>query len=634
MSLFSNLAETYDRVSYLSGVMDNKGNTLLKKYHMAKKTDICVTIDGFGQFRRAEASGITIEIPCTEDSSSRTNGVKPHPLHDQLGYLTLDEEKYNAYVRQLAAWRSYHPKVNAVYEYITGRTILNDLRTYEIKVDADAYDVHGNIRREADVKREQGDINKLFVRFRVELSTDDFVPNLWEDGSVAAAWQKYYDTIQTSERVLCYITGVEAPAATMHPKGVYPYKNSAKLISCNDDTNYTYRGRFTKPGQANAISTDASHKAHAMLKYLIATQGYKCDSQAIVAWRIDDGKALPDPFISTYGYAKSSVKTESDKIIDAAAALASEYGNDLRKALQGLGRADGFEISLQRTAVIALDSATTGRMGITFYQELTENEYIARVKAWHNTCCWWFNIGKREFVSAPGVKRIIAAVYGEEKGEGYNKILKQGRERLLSHIVCGEQLSYDWISAAVNRVGNPFSYEKKDGGWDKWKWNNAVNITCAIVRKYYNNQEEVFSLELDMKCGDRNYLFGRMLAIADRLESHARYLQTGKDDTDKRSTNAVRYMNAFASKPMRSWKLIYEQLNPYIQRLNGAEWYQKQIDAIFVLFKDGDYNDAALNGLYLLGYSLQRIALYSNSKGDVDESEIIADKEDEGNELD
>ena len=129
-------------------------------------------------------------------------------------------------------------------------------------------------------------------------------------------------------------------------------------------------------------------------------------------------------------------------------------------------------------------------------------------------------------------------------------------------------------------------------------------------------------MELDKTCRDRGYLFGRLLAIADRLESHARYLQEGRTGgTEKRPTNAVRYMSAFASKPLRTWAQIYNQLNPYIQRLNGAEWYQRQIDEIMSLFEADALDDRPLDGKYLLGYSLQRRALISRDDNQNQEDE-------------
>jgi len=297
--------------------------------------------------------------------------------------------------------------------------------------------------------------------------------------------------------------------------------------------------------------------------------------------------------------------------IQADATIGTDYAKALRNAIAGMGNAKRLENDIRRIAVIAMDAATTGRMGITFYQELPHNEYIQRVLDWHEGCKWWSFHDGHECKSAPKVDRIIAAVYGEQKGAGYNKIKKQARERLLYNIICGQPLDRGWISAAVARVSQPFSYASDNGSWDKFKWMGALNVTCAIVRKYYSYKKEEYNLELDLKCTDRGYLFGRLLAIADRLESHARYLQDGQSGgADKRPTNAVRYMSAFASKPLRTWRLIYgQQLNPYIQRLNGAEWYQSQIDEIMSLFEADALTDKPLDGRYLLGYSLQRRAL-------------------------
>jgi len=235
-------------------------------------------------------------------------------------------------------------------------------------------------------------------------------------------------------------------------------------------------------------------------------------------------------------------------------------------------------------------------------------------------------------------KKIQKQAHKEKQKQVYDPIQRRARERILHHIVCGEPFDFGWVSAATYRVSNPFSYQKQEGGWDKEKWENAMSVTCAIVRKYYIEKKEEFILELDTTLCDRDYLFGRLLAIADRLESHARYLQTKEDDKEKhetkkddteeddekkdeeekddekRPTNAVRYMPAFAVKPLRTWKLIFDQLNPYIQRLDGAEWYQSQIDEIMSLFGSDDFKDRALDGKYLLGYSLQRRAIYNEIK--------------------
>ena len=60
---------------------------------------------------------------------------------------------------------------------------------------------------------------------------------------------------------LCMVTGKIARRASQHPKGVIPTSGNAKLISSNDETGFTFRGRFTSGEQAATVSYEASQKA-------------------------------------------------------------------------------------------------------------------------------------------------------------------------------------------------------------------------------------------------------------------------------------------------------------------------------------------------------------------------------------
>jgi CRISPR-associated protein Csd1 len=119
-------------------------------------------------------------------------------------------------------------------------------------------------------------------------------------------------------------------------------------------------------------------------------------------------------------------------------------------------------------------------------------------------------------------------------------------------------------------------------------------------------------LELDTGRTDRDYLFGRLLSVADKLERTA-LLKADKQDS--RPTNAVRLMSAFRVKPYSTWGILDMQLDPYRKQLKGASYYQALIDSIMVLFKDGDYEkNTPLSPLYLLGFSAQNRALLKNKK--------------------
>ena len=123
-------------------------------------------------------------------------------------------------------------------------------------------------------------------------------------------------------------------------------------------------------------------------------------------------------------------------------------------------------------------------------------------------------------------------------------------------------------------------------------------------------------MELETERRDRDYLYGRLLAVADKIESSARY-KRDKSKTDDRATNAIRYMTAFSQHPFRTWNMLFtQQLNPYIQQLNGAGWYLNLIGDIKLLFEDSvEYeSNNPLDGRYLLGFFAQRQELRKDQK--------------------
>lgn len=110
-------------------------------------------------------------------------------------------------------------------------------------------------------------------------------------------------------------------------------------------------------------------------------------------------------------------------------------------------------------------------------------------------------------------------------------------------------------------------------------------------------------MSLDETRTTRDYLYGRLLAIADVLEERS-LSQTEKN----RPTNATRYMQQFSQRPFRTWKQIHDSLVPYFMRLGGKAYYYKNLIAeVETLFTPQDFiANKPLTGEYLLGYYCQR----------------------------
>lgn len=127
------------------------------------------------------------------------------------------------------------------------------------------------------------------------------------------------------------------------------------------------------------------------------------------------------------------------------------------------------------------------------------------------------------------------------------------------------------------------------------------------------------ALELDRKTKD--YLFGRLLAIAEHLEERALYVAGEKG----RLTNAAKLMQRFADRPFSTWRTIELALTPYKTRLRAKrpallKRLEERLDEIVCSLKAQDFmDDHRLSGEFLLGYHCQRPALWEPQNSDIDE---------------
>ena len=95
MSWLKDLYQTYQNNQSQVGLYRDCKNPLLPVGHMLMSTQIEITLEQNGQLVNAEADDLRDTIsPCSEQSMSRTSGVRAHPLNDCLEYLDRDFYKY------------------------------------------------------------------------------------------------------------------------------------------------------------------------------------------------------------------------------------------------------------------------------------------------------------------------------------------------------------------------------------------------------------------------------------------------------------------------------------------------------------------------------------------------------------
>jgi CRISPR-associated protein Csd1 len=648
MGWMQKLYDTYENCQSLVGVVEEENKTpLMPIYHMTQQAQIEAIIDTDGCWRTArvveDKQKRTTLIPCTEKSAARTNKPVPHPLFDNLTYLAgdyiefrkLKEERYPEYIAQLSEWCSSpnaHPKVKAVLKYLKKGCLMHDLIASGVLYVDESGNMPEKWKGGDDAppifKAVAGDQASAFVRFQVVPAdgSEDLHSRIWENPSV---WQSYID-YQNSlpvETDFCYVLGKKMPVSELSPKYIRRPGDGAKLISANDGSGFTYRGRFATQSQAYSIGRETNEKAHNALKWLIPRQAYFNGEQVILSWRTDGAKT-PNPCCNSLDVL---FDLEPDKPV---VSTGEDFANKFRNAISGYG---GRLKDSEESCIIGLDSATPGRLSVFYYREMPEKDLVNRIQFWHETCRWRFqefpkrakffekNAKPIPFIGAPSPETIAEAAYGKQIND---KLKKSTVQRLLPCIVDRAALPRDIMLCAVRRASNPEGLDESDHG-------RTLAVACALIRKYHNDRQnlgimktneykERWKMALDPKETDRNYLFGRALAYAQQLENYALNLQG-----EKRSTNAERMQMAFSQHPARMWKTLYESLSPYLQRLGkrGTRYCEELNEVISKIGKE-DFTNEPLNELYLLGYACQMQKFHEEHEANREKT-VIMDNEGE-----
>ena len=613
------LYRTYEANAGMAGKTDEKVPLSLVA-HMIASAQIEVTIDEAGNFVRAvaldKADARTI-IPVTESSASRANGIAPHALCDTLSYVAGDFpdfvsdseiaersiEKFKAYIAGLRTWclSSYTlPKISAVFQYLLQVKLTQDLISA------------GILKSNEDGKLDEGKIDgrtydKALVRFRVLGTLPDSV---WEDPVLFASYTDFYLSQQAGKKDLCYLSGQESSISTNHPKGIIAANYGAKLISANDTSNFVFRGRFLTSEQACTIGYEATQKAHSALTWLAARQGVYIgskDRRTYICW---------NPLGKDVVNVADSLGLEDDSPIHPF--TEEEYKKRLIDTINGhRGKLDKTD----DIVVIGLDAATTGRLSVTYYNELTASDFYDRLQKWGETCCWYFlqfTLEKKPYfeVLTPLTKSIVANAFGTERGnyiETDDKIMKEQTQRILHCILDDAPVPWDIVHALVNRASNPQAFTR--GNHER-----ILSTACALIKKYYTNKGGKIEMTLNYESRDRSYLFGRLLAVMEKAER-----STYKEED--REPNAIRLQSAFVNHPLSTWKILETQLNPYFQRMKPGSriFYKNLISEIAekLAEQEPEQMNRGLSEMYLIGYYLQRANLNNKEASNENKEESL-----------
>ncbi len=632
MSWIKQLCETYEfclKNEHLIApqTKENSSETLelLPVSHISQQAHICIAIDQEGNFKHAELlpPKTSYIIPATEDSASRSGSKPPpNPLADKVRYCSKDylgeqDNFFTEYTKLLKEWcdsEHCHPKALAVFKYTSKGTVTRDLIQNKILLADDNNALLTKAPKEIQdsifkrlANNHQGDAVIIW-----KVYSEDTESKTWKDKSLQQAWIAF-DNTRMQKKDICILSGQQVTITDKHPNKIRHSGDKTKLISSNDRDGFTYKGRFLQSNEVCTLGYEASNKAHNALRWLISRQGYRNGEQAIVAWA-SSGVLLPQPCESLCFLDKE--ETVVDKYNETC--LENFSHNDLGEnfSIKLAHTIRGYKSKLKNTkgiSIIALDATSTtgmGRLSVTFYRSQLPQEYLDRLQAWQENFAWVFSKKNKNgklvaSVFAPTPKEIARIAYGQRIDD---KLLKATIERLLPCIIDGAPFPIDIVNSCYHRACMKSTLEK-------WEQATVIATACSVYKGYYaghlqTTKRRKYSMSLEEDRVTRDYLYGRLLAVAEYLE------RKGMGD-ENRPTNAERLMVRFADRPFSTWRTIEMQLSPYLRRLQskqqGTFIYGKiLLQTICNAFVAEDFsNDDKLSGEFLLAYHCQLSALYT-----------------------
>jgi CRISPR-associated protein Csd1 len=615
------LNETFEKSRRYVGVKDQGGFILLPIAHSTQNAQIEIVLGLSGEWKSArkveKAEAVTI-IPVTEDSGSRSSGIAPHPLCDKLCYVAGDYETYSrknkagdfhpAYLEQLEQWvdTGCHEYVKAIYTYVRKGTMVKDLIGAEILF----LDASGLLSEEIKI---EGIVQPdVFIRFRIQDEGIMGLGEVWKEPALYDDYVNYY--VKQFDKIdLDYISGQYIPSSEKQPSKIRNSGDKAKLISANDSSGFTYRGRFASKEEAVSVGYIPSQQAHNVLRWLIDRQGFKDQGMCVVTWN-PEGEEVPEWLKKdSFDLAYEGKEMPPD--------LGEHYARELGEALRG--RFSGFKDPSREIVVMSLKAATPGRLSVTYFQRMKGSEFLNHLIDWYNSCCWTMTYKKsgisKNCPMAPEPKDIVRAAYGVERNgllHVDNELMEEILKRLIPCMVEGKNIPSDIVKAAFQNALRPLAY-------NNYNRRKILDITCALIRKKHqdrsvNKKGEYDSMSLDREHKGRDYLYGRLLAVFHKME----YDTFTDEEKGRRETNADRYRNMMVKEPQRAWDILDKKICSYRKKLKPKTqvFYQREMQEICDLFNVKEkLAPGKLGEEFLIAYNCELSELWKKKDNSKDE---------------
>lgn len=622
MSFFSALRDAYD-ASLKEGLVDqHDGNStiLLPLYHTSLKSggeDIFqVELTKEGTIIQASfvPKDEMILFPVTSDSVARSGKNPPsHPLVDKLSYLmSEDTALHQLFLDTFNPW--YHEQeedevksfLRAIKQFISNSNFIDEVleKIYQGKT----YQRKGfNVEYIADDKGtvKKLDLSKVFITFSI--SDFDGYKNVSVTNYIDLH-NNYIDYVEkkSTELIQCNISGNMEQLTTKH-RGLL---GNAKLISVSNNIE-TYKGRFQSGSDIIQIGYQSSEKIHLMLKYLLENKNSRkwlSGQQYMINWFSSDiaNEQKADLFaFQTFSFAESEISVKK-----AVTSENKEIGDSFITGSKKLNDNDAYYIAI-------IDKASNGRISLKFFRELKVSQLKKNLKKWQERYSWErYNpkIEEKE-LATPSFTQFLLTAYGVERDGQLqldnDNFKKDQYQKLVVSLIDGQPLPVNFSTALNQNIRKRLNYSKT--------WNQIQFSTLATFSHFKKGKE--LSPMLDKGNVNRSYLFGRLLAIFERME-HSTY---SKGENSDRVTNAQKFWTTYTNKPASTMQTLIEKNQPYIKNLKQSNYglyikFEKEQKEIIGLLNEHYIDSKELNKpldyYFIFGYYAETQFLFTKNESE------------------
>lgn len=616
MDFFTTLLNSYEKAEEQGLVDDQSQDTiLLPIYHTDHKstgTDtVVVELTPTGDLISAYEmpKGQRIIYPVTEESVRRVGDKTPHPLTDKLEYY-------------LPAYKAKKKK-----KYQEKCTFINEWLAYETNTDIHTFiTTIQNFLNQPDFEKQLS--QKLYNDAEQPIKIDTYIefaiPNFknyktYSVSNYQELHQSYIKFVNTYNKKnypdnykKCVISGKEDLIISKHRGAI----GNAKLISISANDNRkemftgSYFGTSSKTTDIVKIGYQTSEKIHLMLNYL-------CNNRNS-CYRIDQSKSNP-----TYLLIWKDISTPSPDDISVTNNLLSTLGISPTKKEEAITPdrksrtiLNSFYTGQEKLTddnyyIAIIRKSSDGRSSLNYFETIKKSQLFKNLQKWNKTYQWTITTKNGDIVITPSLFNIINDAFAQDHGGDYLELSKglstyraQLHESLLSALLNSQPVPTHILKRIEQNLKYPKRYPKQ--------WNHLVNQGLALLnRKDYqpmiNNSET-----------DRSYLFGRLLAVYERIEATKYSL----DNNSSRETNAQRLWTSCINRPDRILKNLKDKVKPYndyLYRKHRGLWtkFNKEEGEILTLLDthrtSPDFNKP-LTTDYLFGYQAEKNYLFTSSK--------------------